>query len=59
MSWTVKPCPLTIQILIKITIFETMVQSQYFGLWLWKLLHLLNLVCFFQWCVLFMSVIEL
>ena len=25
--------------------------SRYFGLWLWKLVHLLNLVCSFQWCV--------
>ena len=27
--------------------------SRYFGLWLWKLVHLLNLVCSSQWCVLF------
>ena len=24
--------------------------------WLWKLVHLLNLVCSFQWCVLFTDV---
>ena len=32
--------------------------SRYFGLWLWKLVHLLNLVCSFQWCVLFVCLIN-
>ena len=33
--------------------------ARYFGLWLWKLVHSLNLVCSFQWCVLFMYFIKL
>ena len=33
--------------------------SRYFGLWLWKLVHLLNLVSSFQWCILFMCLIKL
>ena len=33
--------------------------SRVFGLWLWKLVHLLNLVCSFQWWVLFMCLIKL
>ena len=34
--------------------FENDGTSRYFGLRLCKLVHLLNLVCSFQWCVLFM-----
>ena len=29
--------------------------SRYFGVWVWQLVHLLILVCSFQWCVLFLS----
>ena len=33
---------------------------RYIGLWLWKLVHfILNFVCSFQWCVLFMCLIKL
>ena len=33
--------------------------SRYFGVWLWQLVHLLILVCSFQWCVLFLCLAKL
>ena len=33
--------------------------SQYFGVWVWQLVHLLILVCSFQWCVLFLCLTKL
>ena len=33
--------------------------SQYFGVWVWQLVHLLILVCSFQWCVLFLCLAKL
>ena len=33
--------------------------SWYFGVWVWQLVHLLTLVCSFQWCVLFLSLAKL
>ena len=59
MSWTGKSYPFTMQNLIKITIFQNDGTSRYFGLQLWELVHLLNLVCSFQGCVLFMCLIKL
>ena len=51
MSWTGKPCRFTIQILIKkfkmMALHSILVCD-------WKLVHLLNLVCSFPCCVLFM-----
>ena len=55
MSWTGIPCRFTIQNLLKITIFKIMALHGTL-VWLWKLVHLLNLVCSFQWCVLFTDV---
>ena len=33
--------------------------SRYFGVWVWQLVHLLILVCSFQWCVLFLCLARL
>ena len=38
--------------------FQNDSTSQCFGLWLCKSVHLLNLVCSFQWCVLFMRLVK-
>ena len=39
--------------------FQIYGASRYFGLWLWQLVHLLILVCSFQWCVLFLCLAKL
>ena len=31
----------------------------YFGVWVWQLVHVLILVCSFQWCVLFLCLVKL
>ena len=33
--------------------------SWYFGVWVWRLVHLLTLVYYFQWCVLFLCLAKL
>ena len=57
-NWTNKACLFAIQNLIT-WIEISLHASRYFGVWLWQLVHLLILVCSFQWCVLFLCLAKL
>ena len=39
--------------------FQIDVALRYFGVWIWQLVHLLILVYSFQWCVLFLCLVNL
>ena len=45
--------------LLNSTNFQIDGASQYFGVWLWKLVQLLLLVCSFQWCVLILCLAKI